>query len=539
MAKEWRPVEKTRRPSFGMRLLFPAICLAGAVGATGCGFGPAGALPFRINPGGPTDPLTATDVFGIISTAAGALSDRTQVIAVVDRDGRLLGLFRETNAPATQRVLLAGQFIDADTNEFALSLARTGAFFSSDQAPLSSRTIQFISREHFPPTFGPNFEVTGVKNTPSGALWNIEGTNRGCPISAAFNPGQEIFPSRSVDGSAPGLGIATLPGGVPLYKFGKLVGGVGVCGVNPNAAEFAAGQAAAGFAPIVAEPGEIFIDGVRLPFIEQQNRPLLSAPDTFMTLTDAGAFVPIPDLMVPGAMIADVQGSPRNMVPEGWLIGPMGSPELSAAEVSNIVNNCVFRGNRTRGNIRLPLDARGKFVIAVGGLDGTILGLYRMPDATVFSIDVAATKARNAVYFSSAFRSPFDLPGVPPGTAVTARTLRFGSQPFYPPGISGTLPGPFFGLLLANYAAPCTQGSQPANPNQSGIVFFPGSAALYKFGVALVGGLGVSGDGVDQDDYVTAAGIVGYEPLDFLRADRVDLLGTELPYLRFPRAPEE
>ena len=35
--------------------------------------------------------------------------------------------------------------------------------------------------------------------------------------------------------------------------------------------------------------------------------------------------------------------------------------------------------------------------------------------------------------------------------------------------------------------------------NQNGVVFFPGSTPLYKNGV-LVGGLGVSGDGVDQDD---------------------------------------
>ena len=39
------------------------------------------------------------------------------------------------------------------------------------------------------------------------------------------------------------------------------------------------------------------------------------------------------------------------------------------------------------------------------------LALFRMPDATVFSIDVAATKARNVVYFSSNRLDPRDLPG--------------------------------------------------------------------------------------------------------------------------------
>ena len=46
------------------------------------------------------------------------------------------------------------------------------------------------------------------------------------------------------------------------------------------------------------------------------------------------------------------------------------------------------------------------------------------------------------------------------------------------------------------------------NANQSGVVFFPGSAPLYRNGV-MVGGLGVSGDGVEQDDYVTAGGAAG------------------------------
>jgi len=34
-------------------------------------------------------------------------------------------------------------------------------------------------------------------------------------------------------------------------------------------------------------------------------------------------------------------------------------------------------------------------VIAVGDVDGKILALYRMPDATFFSVDVAVAKARN------------------------------------------------------------------------------------------------------------------------------------------------
>ena len=81
-------------------------------------------------------------------------------------------------------------------------------------------------------------------------------------------------------------------------------------------------------------------------------------------------------------------------------------------------------------------------VIAVADLDGTIIGLRRMTDSTVFSIDVAATKARNMVYFNSASRTAADLNQVPMGTAVTNRTIGFGAQPLFPPGIDGSGRGP-------------------------------------------------------------------------------------------------
>ncbi|MBI3328927.1 MAG: heme-binding protein [Nitrospinae bacterium] len=108
------------------------------------------------------------------------------------------------------------------------------------------------------------------------------------------------------------------------------------------------------------------------------------------------------------------------------------------------------------------------------------------------------------VYFNSQNRLPADLPGVPLGTAVTNRTINFGAQPLYPPGIDDTSPGPFLQLVVDDVARPCSQGAQPPNLNESGIVFFAGSIPLYKNG-QLVGGLGVSGDGVEQDDLASAA----------------------------------
>jgi len=53
----------------------------------------------------------------------------------------------------------------------------------------------------------------------------------------------------------------------------------------------------------------------------------------------------------------------------------------------------------------------------------------------------------------------------------------------------------------------------------------------------LVGGLGVSGDGVDQDDYVTNGGTAGFEAPANIRADQIMDQGVRLPYFKFPRNP--
>ena len=60
---------------------------------------------------------------------------------------------------------------------------------------------------------------------------------------------------------------------------------------------------------------------------------------------------------------------------------------------------------------------------------------------------------------------------------------------------------------------------------------------MYRAG-ALVGGFGVSGDGVDQDDVVTAFGQVGFNVAGALRADQVKFQGVRLPYQKFNRNPE-
>ena len=481
--------------------------------------------------------LTAADVNEITRVAAVALDATTMVIAVTDREGQVLAVFRKAGAPVTAPGNF-GALVDA--NDLAVSLARTGAFFSNDQAPLSSRTVRFISGIHFPP---------GISGKANAALYGIENTNRGCPLTSpevpAFNPGQSVPQSRSLNGlpcdslnqTGCGLGITTGKadvfdsdpgavngGGVPIFKNGQVVGGIGVTGVPGPLAEFAAfaGSAPSGaFGPRPADPGVIFLDGIALPFVAQATRPPGTSTGVF-----AGAFVVGP-LASPRAAAG---------VADGWLIGPFASTELTQAEVTDIVSQAVAQALKTRAAIRLPMGISTRMVIAVSDLQGTTRGLFRMPDSTIFSIDVAVAKARNVVYFSSPTRVPSDLAGVPLRTAVTNRTISFGAQPLYPPGIDPP-PGPFFPLYVGDVATPCQQGSQPPDQHQSGIVFFPGSVPLYRGG-QLIGGLGISGDGVEQDDLVAAAGGTGFAPPIEIRADQIVIGGARLPFLKFPRNPE-
>jgi uncharacterized protein GlcG (DUF336 family) len=476
----------------------------------------------------------------VAEAAATAAQSDAMAIAVVDRLGRILAVYVGASAPPTSQGNFGAMIPTAD---LAVGLARTGAFFSNDQAPLSSRTVRFISGIHFPP---------GVVNSASAALYGIENTNRGCNLAMSLDA--IVPPATTIAGTSPGYGIITgkadlndsvttavNPGGVPIFKNGQEVGGVGVVAADPDTAEYVAYAAAGmitmsgpsaatdgvGF-PAFPAPGIVSINGITLPFVNQTTPPSGVTSGTF----DAAYFTVGP-MASPG------------VPPEEWLIaaadGPVGG--MTAAQVTQIINSAVTTANLTRAQIRLPIGARTKMTIAVSDLDGTLIGLYRMPDGTVFSIDVAATKARNVIYFSGMNRQAADLNQVPLGTAVTNRTIGFGAQPLFPSGINGTPPGPFFNLYTQDTETPCTQGFQVPSvawpkTNQSGVVFFPGAEPLYINGV-LVGGLGVSGDGVDQDDYVTAGGAAGFEAPADIRADQIVIDGVRLPFLKFPRNPTD
>ena len=549
--------------------------------------------------GGAAEILNADDVLAIVNVAASALGDSTLSVAVVDRTGAILAAFARENAGERGP-------------DYAVSVARAGAMFSHDQAPLSSRTVRFISGIHFPP---------GVPNTPNAALYGVENINRGCAIDpvgdAVFNvplartrsiagtvgTGAGTMPlpctpfdtrgcarggpMRDVDGNElTSVGITTgkvdvfdsgatdllsvpvNPGGIPIYRGGKVVGGVGVAGVSPELAEYAATLAAAGagrgldFSEPLGFPGAVFIDGIRLPFFGScTNIPCIRAALKQAPPGSSGG------RLSDGRFVVSPRGGQQ--APEGYLLGPRASRNgsLSVDDVRRIIDQSVAVALRTRAAIRLPINQPTRMAMSVSDESGEILAVYRMPDSTFFSVDVALTKARNAFYFST--REGYEVlrnyvvtnryaryqwepqPPAGQGWAMTARSLNFGGQPLFPPGIDHEVtptPGPWFDLYAYDSANPCTEGPGPSRGanrnffNQSGIVWFAGSVPLYKDG-RLVGGLGVSGDGVEQDDYVSQLGSDGFHPPDTLRVDNsviVDADGREarVPYLKFPRHPE-
>lgn len=609
--------------------------------------------------------ITEADVYQLLDRAAVASASEDAIIAIVDRNGRILGVRVEADVLTT--------ITDTETLVFAIdgavAKARAAAFFANNTAPLTSRTVRFISQstitqrevESNPnlgdlasPLQGPGFVAPvglgghfppGIMHTPHVDLFGIEHTNRDSllqpgpdgikgtlddlALASRFNvdpayipAGKELFAPESY-GYQSGLfveaqarGIATLPGGIPLFKDGLLVGGIGVFFPGPDGfatheqgfvpgvgqteaqrtnaprvleAEWIAFAAAGGSsqakAPVGTLAGVLPVDCYDLPFGQITLAGVLLEiygphPSGVKTLLQVGAQVGIganTGMNMPVALGDDaLDGLP---VPDGWLVTPHAGASLSAAEVEAIILQGILEAEKTRAQIRLQPNgqpgARASMVFAVADTNGEVLGLYRMSDATYFSIDVAVAKARNVAYYADpaalVLADRVDdnrdgLPDLPTGLAFTNRTFRFLAEPRYPSGVDGSLSGAFSSLRDVGIDPATAENLGPALPasaydaaatsvflfdafhpgrnfrdpddlaNQNGVVFFPGSMPLYKSSV-LVGGLGVSGDGVDQDDWVTAAGSLGFQPPSNLQADRYRVRQVRLPFLNFPRNP--
>lgn len=175
---------------------------------------------------------------------------------------------------------------------------------------------------------------------------------------------------------------------------------------------------------------------------------------------------------------------------------PSGAPRLTRAEVRRILDQAEAKARETESLVRVDRGGgKGKcrMHVVVVNRRGAPLGIRSMADAWVGSQSIARSKAFTAAAFSS------------DENALTTRSIGSLSQP---------------GGALWNIG----------NSNRGdGVIEFPGGLPLYKDG-RLVGGIGVSGDGVEQDEDVAEAGAKGFEPAAAIRADAAT--GGTVPFTK-------
>lgn len=287
----------------------------------------------------------------------------------------------------------------------------------------------------------------------------------------------------------------------------------------------------------------------------------------------------------------------------------VGTAVLSANEVRGLLEAALEQSNRLRAQIRRPLGSAARVSIAVTDSDGTVLGLVRGRDAPLFGTDVAVQKARSAAFFThedadedleaapgitylgngasasisdrlKATREFFNAPELLNGKqAWSSRAIGNIARPYFPDGLTVTDPGPLskpiaqwspfdvgleldlsynavvqhllfvLGAGLDVAAGACTALPTPSGKTQSrlgnGLQIFAGGVPLYRDN-KLVGAMGISGDGIDQDDLIAFLGVhdgginlgngLGNAP-KAIRVDQLVKEGVSPRYVQCPQAP--
>jgi uncharacterized protein GlcG (DUF336 family) len=603
------------------------IALLGSCGGGGGNVGTAVCTGSCTPPATVTDFLTVDDVQRVIAQAANEATARKQpaTIAVVDRVGNVLGVFRMTGAKTTFRIgsdrgVTGGlESIDILPDTFAaLTKAITGAYLSSNGNAFSTRTASQIVQENFNPR---------EFNQPGGPLYGVQFSQLSCSDLMRRTEHGTVGPKRSP------LGLAADPGGLPLYKNNRLVGGIGVIsdgayGLDPDITdidqdndELIAVAGSAGFAaPDDIRGNRITADGRTFRYVDSESLQSNTAQTpTFASL--AGAVVTVSGYFdgtirqgvsfgnaasgfradtgafsAQGAFIL-VDSNNQNRYP----IRDGTDGQLKAAEVTTILQEALKVANRARAQIRRPLGSAVQVTISIVDTQGEVLGLARTPDGPVFGTDVSLQKARSALLFSHTSAAA-EISALPPanylgasgnpvatfrtfpsymantrqffndptmfsnGIAFSNRAVGNLARPFFPDGISGTEPGPFstpysnwspfhlglqldlnYNAIIASATGSAVVGCTGLARAKNGIQIFPGAFPIYR-NAQLIGAIGISGDGIDQDDMVSFLGLanagkilgngIGNAP----KAMRADNLaprgeGTRLRYVNCPQAP--
>lgn len=560
-----------------------------------------------IAPAAHAEHLLASDVQKVIAQAALEATRRGKpaTVAVTDRDGNVLAVYRMTNAnlpfffPNLRVVVVAPNdrgpngglngvpIIDTGA---AITKAITGAYLSSSGNAFSTRTASQIVQDHFNP---------GQLNAPSGPLYGVQFSQLPCSDvsrrSVSVDPtALSLGPKRSP------FGLAADPGGFPLYKNGQNVGGVGVIAdgvygddenifdVDKSVDEIIALAATTGFsAPTAIRADRISAGGLLLRYSDAVTTDILSNPAqatlaaalTQGQLIDVNGYYTASQGFIAGqehgtaasGLAVDGSGAYSTDTPPLLMVNADGSVRypahaghvasgLSQVEVATILRDAYQLSLTARAAIRNPLGSQVAVTISVVDGNGEILGSVTNPDAPVFGIDVSVQKARSALLMSGpsihgvlqsaslqqylTTAQSFYGANILNGTiAFSARAIGNLGRDSYPDGIGNTPNGPF-GLPAANttpfndglqlslivgdlvqhaqylssgtpdVGAACTRGVVPAGPNSvsgqpilaDGLQIFPGGFPIYR-GTVLIGGVGVSGDGVDQDDMTAYLGL--------------------------------
>ncbi|MBL8149752.1 MAG: hypothetical protein JNN15_07475 [Blastocatellia bacterium] len=268
---------------------------------------------------------------------------------------------------------------------------------------------------------------------------------------------------------------------------------------------------------------------------------------------------------------------------------------LTASDVEQILFQGTTQAYRTRAAIRRPIEVFAEVNLTVVDVEGNVLGIVSTPDAPIFGFDVSVEKARSSTLFSrpdaadilrragvGQYVDRVQAEGLKMDGqfALTSRSVGWLHRPFYPDGIEdrqdlgagplSTQPRDFSPLnngfqtdyllqgrrkgespltniigrsiLNALGLAPkdrnfcdATNGRAFSLLNNTAMVF-AGSSPLFKGG-RQAGAIGISGDGIDQDDIISAFGSEFFEAPPERRVDRFFFRGIRIPYTKFPRHP--